>query len=186
MKALLSRIYWSRFAQPANERILFRSILSGPPQKILELGLGDGCRAERLIQLTRRLGIADLRYVGVDLFEARSEGVRGIGLKKAYTNLVSLGADVKLIPGSADLVLPRISNAMQQNDLLLIDAGEATQNMQEAWFYLPRMLAGNARAFEAVQLNGMRTWRPVAMAELQARAEQSDPRQRKSQTRRAA
>ena len=187
MKSMLSRLYWGRLASPAGERVLYRAVMKTPPTRIVEIGLGDCRRADRIIRLSKECGASDIRYIGIDLFEARPDGVRGVGLKEAYKSLVALGADVKLIPGEAGMVLPRISNALQQNDLLLIDACGAAQDMERGWFYLPRMLAGNATVFEAVTSGADKVWKQLSLGEIHSRgANQDKSRGRQAPAKRAA
>lgn len=169
MNGFLSQLYWSYLANPAEERAIYSAVLKHRPSRIVEIGLGTAQRAEKLLKLVKSCGVTAPRYVGVDLFEGRSEGVRGVGLKDTYKILVALGADVKLIPGDAATVLRRISNALQANDLLLIDAAETSQTMAEAWMYVPRMLAAQALVFQAQGAGKSKRWQAVPLAEVNRR-----------------
>jgi len=84
---------------------------------------------------------AQLRYTGVDLFEARtSSDGRGTTLKAAYRLLRATGARIQLIPGDPFTALSRAANTLGGTELVIISAGHDPDSLARAWFYLPRML----------------------------------------------
>lgn len=138
----LKSLYLRFLSRPAGDRPVYRAIAKQRVGTILELGVGTGLRAERLIQLTLPAAPEQkLTYVGVDLFETRrpADGP-GLGLKAAHQKLTAAGARVKLLPGDPYSVLARKANELGQIDLLIISADQDAESLARAWFYVPRML----------------------------------------------
>ncbi|HUT90182.1 MAG TPA: hypothetical protein VMY37_11840 [Thermoguttaceae bacterium] len=82
-----------------------------------------------------------IRYTGIDLFEARtpSDGP-GLTLKAAHRLLSRTGARVQLLPGDPFSVLARAANNLRGSELVIISAGHDPNSLAHAWFYVPRML----------------------------------------------
>lgn len=92
---------------------------------------------------------AQLRYVGIDPFEARSAADGpGLSLKLAHRILCATGAKVKLVPGDPSSALARVANTLPNNDLVVISSLVAPEHLQQAWFWLPRMLHPGSRVFK--------------------------------------
>lgn len=142
----LKYLYLAYFSKPACDRVLYRAMARQKVQRILEIGLGDAVRAQRLIGVAHRCcGGEPIRYTAIDLFEARPSGMLGLPLKDAHKLLKATGAQVQLIPGDPASALARSANALQNTDLVLISALHDEAQLAAAWFYLPRMLhAGSA------------------------------------------
>ena len=105
-------LWWSYFASLPEDRICYRTIQKHKVASILEIGIEDGVRAERMIQMAiRNAGPRVVSYVGIDLFEAHpdSDG-DSLTLKQAHQQFTALGARVKLVPGEAFPALDRIAN----------------------------------------------------------------------------
>ena len=69
----LRLLYLCYFSKPIADRPVYRAIRRHRARKIVELGVGDGRRAMRLIEVARRASPStDILYVGMDLFEGRS------------------------------------------------------------------------------------------------------------------
>jgi len=167
-------------SQPACDRVLYRAIRKWKIRRIMEIGIGDLRRGQRMIRLAQRYHPgAEVRYVGVDLFEARpaAEVIAGnatdastMSLKSAYRLLRATGARIHLIPGDAIQALVRSANALPGNELVLVSANHAAEMLSQAWLYVPRMLASDALVY-AAQSDGSRSaWRPLPVAELQSLA----------------
>jgi SAM-dependent methyltransferase len=141
--------YLTRFSKPASDRVLYRSILHQPVRRILELGIGTGQRAVRMLELAGLdLSAGSIAYTGVDLFEARTAmNGPGITLKMAYRLLRSTGATIRLLPGDPFSALARCANELGCFDFVVISAWHDTQSLARSWFYLPRMLHANSRIF---------------------------------------
>ena len=88
----------SRFSTPVHERSLYRTVKTENIRRIVEIGIGTGQRAQNLLSLALRIAPADdIRYAGIDMFEA-GEG-SGIPLKEFHAQLKSTGVNVRLVPG---------------------------------------------------------------------------------------
>ena len=88
----LKHAYLAYLSQPATDRVIYRLIDKRPIRSILELGVGDGVRAERMIAVASRQQMdTELRYTGIDLFEDRPAGTPRIALKQAYQQLRQQG-----------------------------------------------------------------------------------------------
>ena len=94
------RFYWQKLAKPAAERELFRLLIAQPIASVLEVGVGNGERMKRIVQLAQLApGVAQLRYVGVDGFESARDGGVHLTLKQAHQQASQLGLRANLIPG---------------------------------------------------------------------------------------
>ncbi len=70
--ARLRLSYFCYFSKPAHDRPLYRAIRRRHARKIVELEIGDGRRALRMIQIAKLTGPGkDVHYVGIDPFEDR-------------------------------------------------------------------------------------------------------------------
>jgi hypothetical protein len=145
----LKYLYLAYFSKPIGDRVVYRAIGRRKARKILEIGVGPSSRTLRMIDLARRGGGGEaVRYVAVDLFEARAaESTRGLSLKETHRLLKPTGAQVQLIPGDPAQALARSANALQNMDLVLISADHTEQSLSGAWFYLPRMLHATSQVF---------------------------------------
>jgi hypothetical protein len=130
-----------------------------PPQspevRILELGVGLGIRAERLIRLVAgyRPGVP-IRYTGLDPFEGRQRGP-GLTLKEVFCRLRACGAKVQLFPGEPTDTLSRLANHLGPHDIVVISAGRGTAALPPAaWYYLPRVIRPRAMVFLEKRLKG--------------------------------
>jgi predicted O-methyltransferase YrrM len=139
--SFLKFAYLTLLSKPAHDRALYWAIRRTKPLAIVELGVGSGVRASRIIAVASRFRPGEkIRYTGIDLFEARTQPGTGMPLKHAHTQLKATGAGVRLIPGDPLSALARSANGLQSTDLLVIAADQDTQSLTNAWFYVPRML----------------------------------------------
>lgn len=133
--------YWKYISKPAQDRLVYRLIDRGEVTSITEIGVGNGLRAERMIAFAQRHHRPDqIRYAGLDLFEARPADSPGLSLKEAYRRLNSTGVQVRLIPGELLCGLLRSANTLLKTDLVVVNAEADPAAMEPAWFYFPRML----------------------------------------------
>ena len=136
------------FSQPKSDRPIYRELHERPVRTIVELGLGDGVRAQRMIEMAASLQPdAEIRYTGVDLFEARPADKPGMTLKQAYKMLRLLDVKVQLIPGDPLAALTRAANGLTGTDLLVIGADQDPASMASAWAFVPRMLHEGSLVF---------------------------------------
>ncbi len=135
----LKHAYLVYLSQPATDRAIYRLIDKRPIRSILELGVGDGVRAERMIAVASRQD-AELLYTGIDLFEDRPAGAPQIALKQAYQQLRQQHVKVRLVPGDPFDALARIANETSGIDLVVVAGDQDPEAMARAWLFLPRMI----------------------------------------------
>jgi hypothetical protein len=137
----LKCFFITNFSRPANQRCLYRAIRRQRAQSIVEIGIGWGQRAGRLIEVAAAATGKQVRYTGIDEFESRSaEGASGLTLKHAYQQLRATGAAIQLVPGDPLAALTRVANSLTGTDLVVISADVDAASLRRAWIYVPRML----------------------------------------------
>jgi hypothetical protein len=151
MKKLLTRChfaYLSYFSHPAKDRIVYRAIRRGGVSHILELGMEQGLRSSRMIDLAKhRQAEGTVRFTGIDLFESSAVGAAGISLKAAHCRLQATGARVRLVPGDPFNALATSANHVGPCDLIVISASQSGESLTKAWFYIPRLLRPATQVF---------------------------------------
>lgn len=142
------KLYLFSLSRPKQNRLLYRTIHQGVVQRILELGVGDGQRALRMLEVAAAGHDPKLlHYTGLDLFEARSAASPGMTLKEAYRRLKPAGVKLQLLPGDPFSALSQAANCLGQFDLIVIGANAAGDAMNRAWFYVPRLLHAKTKIF---------------------------------------
>jgi hypothetical protein len=137
-----------------------------------------GRRSLRLIQLARMFAGEDrVRYVGVDLFEARPAICPGLTLKRAHQLLRGTGAESRLIPGDPLTALARAANSLANTDFVVIAADQDPRSVAQSMFYLPRMIHADSQVFLEETIpdaneTHFRRLLPVEIANLAAVADQ--------------
>ena len=130
----------TRFSKPAHVRPLYRAIVQSNARRIVELGLGNGTRAQHLVTLAQRSeSDKPLRYTGIDLFESRANDA-SFSLKRAHSLLHSTDYEVRLVPGEAAAALSRCANELRGTDIVVISSEVSEAELDAAWHLLPRML----------------------------------------------
>lgn len=146
----LDTCYLCWFSKPKTERSIFQFLRQRPARSILELGLSSEERTLSLIRLARRLAPAqEIRYVGIDLFDARPNHLPRLTLKQVHQATQKSGATARLIPGDAVSGFVRCVNQIQNIDLLIISADQDEEAMAKAWSQMPRTLAPSGTVFQA-------------------------------------
>jgi predicted O-methyltransferase YrrM len=139
--SFLKFAYLTLLSKPSHERDVYKVIRRLAPLSIVEVGVGLGVRASRMIAAAARYQPDEkIRYTGIDQFEARTAIGTGLPLKEAHKRLKATGANIRVIPGDPLSALARSANGLQSTDLLVISADQDTQSLTNAWFYVPRML----------------------------------------------
>lgn len=135
----LKTFYLSTFANPASDRVVYRTLKKHRAASIIEIGLGNADRAENIIRIANRYKASGLvRYTGIDLFESVTDSK--ITLKSCHQRLSAQDVKLQLVPGSMFGSVHRIANSHTRTDLLLISHGYDEQELEKSWFYFPRML----------------------------------------------
>jgi hypothetical protein len=167
------QLYLSYFSKPRSDRVIYRTIARRKVRRIVEIGIGTGQRALRMIDLASRCGRGEMvRYAAIDLFESRPpEASRGLSLIEAHRLLQSTAAKIQLIPGDPASALARWANSLQNVDLVVIAADHDEQALAGAWFYLPRMLhAGSTVYLESRAVDSQMALRVAPRREIDQRA----------------
>lgn len=147
MKKLSKFQFWGLtwFSKPVCDRQLYKLAAKLQPKSIVQFGLGNLRQAETLITVCQNCsGLEEIRFTGVDLFEARSQKVPGLTLKEAHRVLAATGARSRVFPGEIASSLPRLANQLGGTELLLITLEGGRQVLDPCWFFIPRMLQANS------------------------------------------
>lgn len=146
----LQRLCLTRFSRPAAERPLVRHLLERPAVQLLELGVGSGERCCRLLKLMKQLSPgAERRYVGVDLFEASTDGRPHAKLKDVYRMVAQEGVRPNLIPGEPLSSVARVAHTFHPSQLVVVD-GLGLETIGEGGdlaSWIPRLVAEDGALF---------------------------------------
>ena len=171
--SLISNTYLLYFSQPASDRFLFKAVKGKPIRSVVEIGVGDGLRTERLLEvLAWQPDNLPLRYTAIDLFEARPKSQAGMTLKQAFSKIRREGVKVQLVPGDAYSALLRTANQLTETDLLVISADQDAAALEHALIYLPRMLHPQSLIYQEypdAKSKGM-LYRQLTLADIQRQA----------------
>ncbi len=171
----LNSLYLSYFSKPAQDRAIYRAIDQLRPTKVMELGVGGGQRALRMISLVSKLRPDQPpEYIGIDEFEGRAQG-GGLSLREAYKLLRPSGARIVLLPGKPYEALAPRANELKGIELVIVAADQDRASLAQAWFYLPRTLAPDALVLAEPSETGGDV-RPLAPGELEKLARTRTPR----------
>ena len=180
----LKVLYLSHFSKPASDRPIYRLVCRKRVRSIVELGVGLGERAVRLIQAAARYTpVEDVRYTGIDLFDMRTSADGwGLTLKAAHRLLKPTGARIQLVPGDLFNGLSRAANGLAGTDLVIVSAGYDPDCLARAWYYVPRMLAEESRVLVEQEQGpeGEMVVRTVDPARIDALAAKSQDRFRRA------
>lgn len=169
----LRAFYLSYLSTPVSDRPIYRAICRHRVRKILELGIGNGQRAARMIELAGLFRpLPQIEFSGLDLFESRSAADGpGMSLKTAHRLLARTGARILLIPGDPYTGLAACASRLGPMDLVVISARLDPQSLARAWFYLPQLLHDRTQVFQERRLpSGGTCSHPVAVDEIRALA----------------
>lgn len=127
-------------AKPVADRVVYKTIKKQQVKSIVEIGLGDGTRCEKMIRAAQTFSEGEIRYTGIDLFESREDDQASVSLLEMHKRLNKTGAKVKLIPGDAEFSTARVANSLANTDLILLTMNEELESLERFWFFLPRMV----------------------------------------------
>jgi hypothetical protein len=169
----LKHLYLAYFSKPLGDRPLYRAIRKRRWHRFLEIGIGSGQRALRMLDVASAgHPKEELFYVGIDQFEARAPGTAGLKLKDAHCQFKAAGFRAQLIPGDPYGALARSANALRDIDVVLVAADQNAASLAQAWFYLPRVLHAESVVYqEQVGADGVHSLVVVDRATLEARAQ---------------
>ena len=138
------QIHLTHFSKPVGERAIWKVVTKHGPSRIVELGIGDGVRTTRMLNLAAKSTDEKIQYTGQDLFEGRPSDRPGMRLKDAHRAFSSDQVSSRLAPGDVRSVLMRMANSLTNTDLLLISNDHDAEALEAAWYYVPRMLGEHA------------------------------------------
>jgi hypothetical protein len=152
-------------SRPAKNRLVYRTMIRQRSRSIVEIGVGDGQRAQRMLELARTMHDQQaVRYAGIDLFEASPSA--SLQLKHAYQRLVATGASVTLAPGDPYPALSRVANTLGNTDLVVVSFPADDPLLADAWFYVPRMLHPQSVVLVDESMNNRAAFRHMPREEL--------------------
>jgi hypothetical protein len=172
----LRNLYLCYFSKPAANRALYRLLRKRPARAIVEIGVGRLERTMRLLEVAQQsVPLEELKYTGIDLFEARPDPAAGMALKAAHKELKPLGMKLQLVPGDAFSALARSANSLLKTDLLIVSVEVDADSLAKAWFYVPRMLHDGSQVFieEAAEKAGETRFRLLTRLEIEQLASQA-------------
>jgi hypothetical protein len=168
----LKYLYLAYLSRPSEDRQLYRLIRRRQLHNLVEIGIGLGQRAQRMIEVAQASPqSAAVRYTGIDLFELRpAEAGPGLPLKEAYRRLRATGVHVQVVPGDPYAALSRVANTLVGTDLVVISGHHDPQSLARAWFYVPRMLHDRSAVYVETAEGASRHLRPMSRSEIDALA----------------
>lgn len=167
-------LYLAHFAKPKCDRAIFRAIKKRQITKIVEVGLRDVNFTTNLLQTSMKYrGDRKITYSGIDLFEARPDSQTSFSLKDMHKRLSGDELKVRLIPGDPMVGLSRFANTLTGTELMLISSDVDAEAMEQAWFFVPRMLTDDSSVFICSSVDGTPTAELLTLAEIEKRAANS-------------
>lgn len=178
--AVARDFYLTHLSRPAADRTLYKLIQKHQLRRLVELGVGVGDRAERLIEVAARTsGAGSVFYTGIDLFEARPKNAAaGLPLKTIHKKLAATGVKVRLLPGDPYAAFSRTINMLGVADLVVISADQDRASLARAWWFIDRLLQdGSHVQLETASGDGKPTaFQTVARTEVRQLATVDRPR----------
>ena len=132
---------------------------------------------ELLLQTTPA---AEVRYTGIDLFEARPADNPGLPLKQMHTLLKPLGIKVQLIPGDPFSALSRAANGLAKTEMLIVGADLDAESLARSWMYIPRMITPTSQVFVETGAAGQTRFESKTLTEIEQRVSQEKKAARKA------
>lgn len=172
----LKVFYLLHLSQPRSDRELFRLAITGGISSILEVGIRNGARAQRLVHLAAKTATAGqkLRFTAIDWFDERPREQTPLTLKDAYRLFQGSPARFQFLPGDPASVFSQNANRLGPFDLVILSAVIPAETLLKLWFYLPRMLKSDSIVFlEEKDAAGQMSMRRVPLAEINRLADQS-------------
>lgn len=124
---------------PEAERPLHAVLTGRPVRRILEIGLGDGSRADRLTSVwTNNSSALALEYLVIDPFESADDSA-GLLLRNFHRRMRSRAIQARLLPGQPLPVLRQEANRIGHVDLVILSE-EAMAEFDALGFWLARLV----------------------------------------------
>lgn len=138
----LGYMHLTMMAKPVCDREIYKLIRKQRFRSFIEIGMGDGTRAENMIRVAQKFGVsANTKLTGVDEFDGRDESQDKLSLIEMHRRLKAYEqAKTQLVPGDVSQAIARIANSHLRTDLIVVSAGYDKHLLDDIWFYIPRML----------------------------------------------
>lgn len=138
----LAYLHLTMMAKPVGDREIYKVIRKNRFRSFIEIGMGDGTRAENMIRVNEKYGVSpNTKLTGLDEFDGRDESEQKLSLIEMHRRLKAYGnAKTQLVPGDLKYSIAKIANSHLRTDLIVISAKYQQQLDAETWFYFPRML----------------------------------------------
>ncbi len=135
----------------------------------------DGARCEAMIRVATKYGASqNVRYTGVDQFDARVEGQKKLQLIDMHRRLKSTQAKIQLVPGDLQSAISRIANSHVRTDMIIISSGYDQAALDATWFYFPRML--HSGSLVLIQPGAGQPFQSMTRLEVEKLAEHKSPK----------
>lgn len=158
--------------KPACDRAIYKMIRQRQIRSIVEIGMGDGTRCEKMIAVAQKFSSdAKVRYTGVDFFDARESGTP-LKLIDMHRRLNKITARTQLVPGEIQSALPRIANSHLRTDLIVVSAGVDAEAFESVESFLPRML--HASSMVLIQRKEGAEFKALTRLEIEKRVSSSE------------
>lgn len=138
----LGYLHLNMMSKPACDREIYKLIRKNRFRSFIEIGMGDGKRAENMIRVAQKFGAStNTKLTGLDEFDGRDESLGKLSLIEMHRRLKAYGnAKTQLVPGDLKQGIAKIANSHLRTDLIVISARYQQEMQEETWFYFPRML----------------------------------------------
>lgn len=176
IRRALDVCYLCWLSKPKADRPLYSHLRRTPVRSIVELGVRSEERSLALLRMAQyRSPGEEIRYVGIDLFDARPADQPKLTLKQMHQAMNRSGATIRLIPGDAQSGLARCANQLQGTEMLIVSAGQDPDVLAKAWMYVPRLLGPNGSILvaEGPLVDAVASFRLLAASELENRSRES-------------
>lgn len=173
----LGYLHLTMMGKPACDRAIYKLIRKNRFRSFIEIGMGDGSRAENMIRVNQKFGVSPItKFTGLDEFDGRSESQQKLSLIEMHRRLKTYeNTKSQLVPGDMKSSIARIANSHLRTDLIVISAEYQQQMDPDTWFYFPRMLhAGSNVLLQRQNGGGFETLNRLQIEKL---AQSSDSRQ---------
>lgn len=161
-------------SKPVCDRLVYKLIKKHKFRSFIELGLETGSRSELMIRVAQKYGAStNVRYTGVDQFDARPESQEKLQLIDMHRKLKSTNAKTQLVPGGIQSAIARIANSHVRTDMIVISAGYDKTALEASWFYFPRML--HSRSIVLIQQKPGENFRTLNRLDIEKLAEKQMP-----------
>ena len=167
-------MHLTMLSKPACDRSIYRLIRKHKFRSFVEIGMEDGTRCENMIRVAKKYGVStNVRYTGVDQFDARDAGLPKLALIDMHRKLKGTETKIQLVPGDIRPAIARIANSHVRTDLIVISAGFDDGELSSSWFYFPRMLHSGSLVLLQTVAGG--EFKPMNRLEVEKLAEQGTP-----------